>query len=274
MLQGARWFSTRQAFAPFTEKLIRECVRLSDFAASLWHQDVCHIESNSQTGAFMRRGQNLNFEYYGARRSWFGKIAYGRGRKSVKRAFLWFALVMIVPAHLCVAGTISGKVSGAGAGSVIWVDDPGPKVDPPAKPITVDQKGLLFAPHIVVVPVGSTVEFLNSDSVQHNVFWTGVGGNKKLGHNLGTWPKGEKRAFKFENPGVVPLLCNVHPEMSAYVVVVPTTHYATTDANGAYTIQDVPDGAHNLTVWHEGMKQQAKQVNVSGATTSDFTLTK
>src|SRR5260370_1308692 len=109
MLQGARWFSTRQAFAPFTEKLIRECVRLSDFAASLWHQDVCHIESNSQTGAFMRRGQNLNFEYYGARRSWFGKIAYGRGRKSVKRAFLWFALVMIVPAYLCVRGTISGK---------------------------------------------------------------------------------------------------------------------------------------------------------------------
>src|SRR5260370_20051425 len=155
MLQGARWFSTRQAFAPFTEKLIRECVRLSDFAASLWHQDVCHIESNSQTGAFMRRGQNLNFEYYGARRSWFGKIAYGRRRTFVKRAFPWLALVMIVPAHLCVAGPISGKVSGAGASSVIWVEHPVPRVDPPAKPITVDQKGLLFAPHIVVVPVGS-----------------------------------------------------------------------------------------------------------------------
>src|SRR5260370_6883534 len=107
MLQGARWFSTRQAFAPFTEKLIRECVRLSDFAASLWHQDVCHIESNSQTGAFMRRGQNLNFEYYGARRSWFGKIAYGRGRKSVKPSFPLFPLVLILPAPLPLACTIS-----------------------------------------------------------------------------------------------------------------------------------------------------------------------
>src|SRR5260370_9883223 len=100
MLQGARWFSTRQAFAPFTEKLIRECVRLSDFAATLWHQDVCHIESNSQTGAFMRRGQNLNFGYYRARRSWFGYIAYGRGGKSVNHRLLCVAPFLVLPAPL------------------------------------------------------------------------------------------------------------------------------------------------------------------------------
>src|SRR5260370_41097492 len=105
MLQGARWFSTRQHFAPFTEKLIRECLRLSDFAASLWHQDVCHIESNSQTGSFMRRGQNLNFGYYRARRSWIGKSAYGRGSNSLNRAFPAFPLVWVVPGQLCVSGT-------------------------------------------------------------------------------------------------------------------------------------------------------------------------
>jgi plastocyanin len=138
----------------------------------------------------------------------------------------------------------------------------------------MDQKGLLFIPHLLVVPVGSTVEFLNSDSVQHNVFWPAISGNKKLTHNLGTWPRGEKRTFKFDNPGVVPLLCNVHPEMSAYVVVVPTPYFATTDANGDYTIQNVPDGAHNVNVWHEGMKQQSKQVTVTGATKADFTLAK
>lgn len=181
---------------------------------------------------------------------------------------------MFVAVQLSVAGTISGKASGAGAGSVVWVDDPSAKPEPPAKPFIMDQKGLLFVPHILVVPVGSTVDFLNSDNVQHNVFWIGISGNKKLGHNLGTWPKGEKRSFKFDNPGVAPLLCNVHPEMSAYVVVVSTSHYATTDANGEYTIQNVPDGAHNVAVWHEGMKQQSKQVNVSGATKADFTLSK
>ena len=182
--------------------------------------------------------------------------------------------VVFLGTQLSLAGTISGKVSGAAAGSVVWADDPSAKVEPPAKPFVIDQKGLLFVPHVTVAPVGSTVDFLNSDNVQHNVFWTGIGGNKKLGHNLGTWPKGEKRSFKFDNPGVVSLLCNVHPEMSAYIVVVPTPHYAMTDANGEYTIQNVPDGAHNVMVWHEGMKQQSKQVNVSGATKADFTLSK
>ena len=190
------------------------------------------------------------------------------------RSFLFALFVMFAAAQLSLAGTLSGKVSGAAAGSVVWVEDPSAKAEAPAKPVTIDQKGLLFIPHVVVVSVGSTVDFLNSDSVAHNVFWTGIGGNKKLGHNLGTWPKGEKRSFKFDNPGAVSVLCNVHPEMSAYVVVVPTSHFATTDASGSYTIQNVPDGAHNVTVWHEGMKQQSKQVTVSGATTADFTLAK
>ena len=73
----------------------------------------------------------------------------------------------------------------------------------------------------LVVQVGATVEFLNSDKVAHNIFWPAISGNKKLSHNLGTWPIGQKREFKFDTPGVVPLLCNVHPEMSAYIVVSP-----------------------------------------------------
>src|SRR5579859_3222761 len=185
---------------------------------------------------------------------------------------LLFALLL--GTQLLTAGTVSGKVAGAGAGTVVWVDDPSAKAEPPSKPLVMDQKGLLFVPHLLVVPVGSTVEFLNSDNVQHNVFWPAISGNKKLGHNLGTWPKGEKRSFKFDNPGVVSLLCNVHPEMSAYIIVVPSSLHATTDANGEYTIQNVSDGAHTVTVWREGMKQQSKQVNVSGATKADFTLSK
>ncbi|HJX85264.1 MAG TPA: carboxypeptidase regulatory-like domain-containing protein [Candidatus Angelobacter sp.] len=177
--------------------------------------------------------------------------------------------VLFVGTQLLLAGTITGKVSGAGAGTVIWVDDPAAKAEPPAKPFVMDQKGMLFVPHVLVVPVGSTVDFLNSDSVQHNVFWKG-----KTGHNLGTWPKGEKRSFKFDSPGVVSLFCNVHPEMSAYIIVASTSHYATTDANGEYTIQNVADGAHTVSVWHEGMKQQSKQVTVAGAIKADFTLGK
>jgi hypothetical protein len=126
----------------------------------------------------------------------------------------------------------------------------------------------------MVVQQGTTVEFLNSDSVAHNVFWPSVGGNKKLTHNLGTWPKGEKRPFKFDNPGAVPLLCNVHPEMSGYVVVSPTPYFAKTDPSGAYKIENVPDGSYTVTAWHEGAKNQSKPVAVAGDSKADFTLSK
>ena len=173
------------------------------------------------------------------------------------------------------AGTISGKVSGVAGESVVYVDTIAGKTFPaPDTHPLMDQKGLTFQPHIIAVQQGTTVEFLNSDSVAHNVFWISVGGNKKLGHNLGTWPKGEKRPFKFDNPGAVPLLCNVHPEMSGYVVVSPTPYYAVSDKSGNYKIESVPDGTYTVTAWHEGAKNQSKPVSVSGDTKADFALSK
>ena len=71
----------------------------------------------------------------------------------------------------------------------------------PAKPFEMDQKVASVSAALLVVPVGATVEFLNSDKVAHNIFWPAISGNKKLGHNMGTWPTGEKRAFKFDTPG-------------------------------------------------------------------------
>jgi hypothetical protein len=132
----------------------------------------------------------------------------------------------------------------------------------------------MFQPHITVVQVGTTVDFLNSDSVAHNVFWTSIGGNKKLGHNLGTWPKGERKSFKFDTPGAVSILCNVHPEMSAYIVVVPTPYFVTSDQAGSYKIENVPDGSYTVIAWHEGTKNQSKPVSVSGDAKADFTLSK
>jgi plastocyanin len=188
------------------------------------------------------------------------------------------SILVIILLSTCLAaqaGVITGKVSGAQGVSVVYIDAiPGKTFPAPAKPVVIDQKGLLFQPHIVIVPVGSTVEFLNSDNVAHNVFWPAVSGDKKQGHNLGTWPKGDKRAFKFDRPGVVPLLCNVHPEMSGFVVVVPTPYYTETDASGNYRISDVPDGSYTLSAWHEGMKVQSKPVTVAGDTKADLSLGK
>ena len=97
------------------------------------------------------------------------------------------------------AGDIEGKVTGMKGHSVVYVDAIAGKTFPaPKEHPVIDQKGLMFSPHIVVVQQGTTVEFLNSDNVPHNVFWTAVGADKKAGHNLGTWPKGEKRPFTFD----------------------------------------------------------------------------
>ncbi len=193
----------------------------------------------------------------------------------MKRKSLVAMMLVLGLAAGASAGTITGKVSGVSGKSAVYVDAiPGKTFPPPAQHPVMDQKSLLFQPHVLVVQQGTTVDFLNSDAVQHNVFWPSIGGDKKAGHNLGTWPKGEKRSWKFDHPGVAPLLCNVHPEMSGYVVVSPTPYFAETDASGNYTIKDVPDGSYTLTAWHEGAKPKSQPVKVSGETKSDFTLSK
>jgi plastocyanin len=189
------------------------------------------------------------------------------------RSFLVTLLMVLSLTVAAFAGTIEGKVSPGK--SVVYVDAVAGKTFPaPSQKPVMDQKGLVFNPHVLVVQQGTTVDFLNSDNVQHNVFWPSVSGNKKEGHNMGTWPKGEKRSFTFSTPGVVPLLCNVHPEMSGYIVVSPTPYFAETDANGNYKIENVPDGKYNVVAWHEGVKTQTKSVDVSGTGKADFTLSK
>ena len=193
-----------------------------------------------------------------------------------RNAFL-VGLAILALALAANAGSISGKVSGVSGESVVYVDTIAGKSFPaPAEHPVIDQKGLLFQPHITVVLAGTTVEFLNSDKVAHNVFWPSLmQGTKKLpGKNLGTWPTGEKRPFKFDQPGVASLLCNVHPEMSGYIVVVPTPYYATSDKSGNFKIDNVPDGQYNVVAWHEGAKNQSKAVAVAGDSKADFTLSK
>jgi plastocyanin len=175
------------------------------------------------------------------------------------------------------AGSISGKVSGVTGESVVYVDTVAGKTFPaPAEHPVIDQKGLLFQPHLNVVLVGTTVDFLNSDKVAHNVFWPSLmqNGKKLPGKNLGTWPTGEKRSFKFEQTGVASLLCNVHPEMAAYIVVVPTPYHTVTDKSGNYKIDNVPDGAYSVVAWHEGAKNSTKAVTVAGDTKADLTVSK
>jgi plastocyanin len=171
------------------------------------------------------------------------------------------------------AGTIEGKVTPGQ--SVVYVDSiPGKTFPAPSQEAIMSQKNLSFIPHVLVVQQGTTVQFVNDDNEQHNVFWPSVGGNKRAAHNVGTWPQGEKRPYKFEQSGVAPLFCNIHAEMSGYIVVSPTPYFVQTDAAGNYKIDNVPDGKYNIVAWHEGMKPQTKPVTVAGTGKVDFQLSK
>lgn len=182
------------------------------------------------------------------------------------------SLFIIAVAASAVAGTIEGT---AAPNSVLYVDAiPGRVFPAPSEKPTLGQQALAFNPRILVIQQGTTVEFQNNDNVQHNVFWPSVGGSKKEAHNLGTWPKGEKHSFTFSRPGVVPLLCNVHPEMSGYIVVSPTPYFAQSDGNGNFRIENVPDGKYTVIAWHEGAKPEARPLAVMGNAKIDFTSPK
>jgi len=191
-----------------------------------------------------------------------------------------FSGVLLLMADASLAGDIKGKVSVQGIKSpeniAVYIDAiPDKKFEAPTTKPVMDQTKMTFSPHVMVVQVGTTVEFLNSDPVGHNVYWPSISGNKKLAHNLGTWPKGEKKSFQFNDAGVASLLCNVHPEMNGYIVVVPTPYFAVTDKNGNYEIKNVPPGKYTLKTWSEEGKVTTQAVEVGdGATTADLTVKK
>ncbi len=170
------------------------------------------------------------------------------------------------------AGEIKGKVTvqrmRSAENIVVYIDAiPGKTFAAPAKHVVEDQKHMAFVPHVLVVLKGTTVDFLNSDPVGHNVYWPNISGNKKLAHNLGTWPEGQTKSFTFNDLGVAPLLCNVHPDMSGYMVVVPTPYFATTNKEGEFEIKDVPAGNYTLKTWSEEGKPSTQSVSVSGEST-------
>jgi len=171
------------------------------------------------------------------------------------------------------ANEIKGKVSVQGiksaANIAVYVEAiPDKKFEAPKAQVVIDQRKMSFIPHVVAVQQGTTVDFLNSDSVGHNVYWPSISGNKNLKHNLGTWPQGEKKPFQFNDLGVASLLCNVHPEMSGYVVIVPTPYFAVTDKEGNFEIKDIPAGKYTLKTWSEDGKPTTQVVDVSAASTT------
>lgn len=169
--------------------------------------------------------------------------------------------LLITPALL--AGTIEGRVKVHKSvkdlsNFVVWVETVEGDFSPAPVPVVIDQKDLQFIPHVLVIQAGTTVEFPNSDPVSHNVF--SISDVKRF--NLGLYQRGAVRQVKFEKPGVVELLCNVHLEMSAYIVVVRSPYFAKTKADGTFRIENAPPGKHRLRLWHERLPTKETEVTV------------
>lgn len=184
--------------------------------------------------------------------------------------------LLIVVAMPLFAGDIHGKVAAKGvrnaADAVVYVDQIAGKTFPaPAEHAKMDQKNMLFVPHVLPVLEGTTIDFHNSDAVLHNVFSPDACADH---FNLGTWPQGQVKSFTFKKPCFASLLCKVHPEMEGFVTVMPTPYFAVTAEDGSYVIKNVPDGSYTVKVWHPKLKATQKSVAVKGATEADFAIAK
>lgn len=110
----------------------------------------------------------------------------------------------------------------------------------------LDQRNMKFVPYVLPVLVGTTVDFPNNDKSWHNVYSKSEA--KKF--DLGLYAPGKSRNAIFDKPGIVRILCNVHPSMEAFIVVKEHPYFAAPDKSGNYRLDNVPVGKYRLQVWH------------------------
>jgi plastocyanin len=134
------------------------------------------------------------------------------------------------------------------SGVVVWLE-PLSDAASPARSIHAEmiQKDKTFSPHVLAITVGTTVDFPNYDPIFHNAF---SNYNGQI-FDIGLYPPGTSRSIPFRRPGVVRVFCNIHPSMSAVIVVLKTRYFAVSDRSGAFQIAGVPPGSYRLGVFHE-----------------------
>ena len=129
---------------------------------------------------------------------------------------------------------------------VVYLEDAPALDEMPKGPFEMAQEGQSFAPPLLVVPVGASVVFPNRDAFYHNVFSPGA---PDIGFDLGLYRGGIAKAVTLPKPGVVSVYCNIHPQMTAHMVVVPNSFYAQVGHDGRFEIQRAPRGTWHAVVW-------------------------
>jgi plastocyanin len=128
------------------------------------------------------------------------------------------------------------------------------------EPPTLTQEKCWFSPRVLLVPAESTIDVLNHDNVMHNIH-TASQANPVVNKAHPTFKK--KLSFALRKPETIKVKCDIHPWMSAWFVVTEHPYYTVTEANGSFTLTDVPPGTYTLQAWHETLGKQTQQVSVS-----------
>jgi plastocyanin len=183
----------------------------------------------------------------------------------VRLAAIALSLALAVPSAAR-GGTVRGQVQLLEKGErpasdlsqvLVWVE--GPKVPPAPSTERIRMKGKTFIPHLVVVPLGGSVEFPNQDPILHNAF-SMTAGNR---FDLDLYKRPNSRTWTPRAAGIVRVYCNIHPQMSAIVVVRDNPFWVFASSDGAFTIPDVPEGRWTVTAWHERSGEASRSVEVS-----------
>jgi plastocyanin len=183
--------------------------------------------------------------------------------------------VLLLAAVPAAAGTVQGRLEIVEKGgkaakdvaeAVVWVE--GPKVRARPSSGTVTMKGKVFVPRVAVVPVGGSVEFPNMDPVFHNAF--SVSGENRF--DLDLYKKPNSRSWTFQHPGLVRVYCNIHPQMSAFVLVRDNPFWARVGADGRFVIEGVPAGSWTVKAWHERGGEASSPVTVGEEQAAEVSL--
>ena len=188
-----------------------------------------------------------------------------KGRQDRFALFLALVILSLLPASDLRSeggGTIVGTVARGPqrlSNVVVYIERVERTFHPPKEAAIMNQQNLTYVPHVLPILVGTTVDFVNSDGLLHNLhaFMRG-----ETLFNIAMPKFLKKKSMVFQKEGPVLLLCDVHREMSAYIMVLQNPFFALTNEEGDFTIKDVPPGSYTVKAWHENLKPQSQEVKL------------
>jgi plastocyanin len=186
---------------------------------------------------------------------------------------------LLIAQEATVRGTVNvlhpSRSEAGSADVVVWLSSVNGKDTVAPGPIArLLQKDKRFTPHMLAVPVGTSIEFPNQDPFFHDVF--SIYHGKPF--DLGLYESGAVRKVRFSQPGISYIFCNIHPDMSAVVIALSTAHFAVTTRDGSFRIPNVPPGRYRLRIWYEmasdsELSSLSREIEVTSGETAIDTLT-